>query len=177
MCTAYAFITIPHEILNGGTTSFSLVIHKIFGPDISLVVNIITILLLLLCYFFLGREYFKGALFSSVCYMGMFSVLETLHWSLPLPRFLCIPIAAILVGTGYAFCMWGKATALSFDTIALILHNKNKRINVARCIFIINVTVLLMGIIAYDWKAVLCGIIFSFLQSRVLWHLMDKLHF
>ena len=33
--SAYAFITVPHEIVNGGITSFSMVISNIIHCDIS----------------------------------------------------------------------------------------------------------------------------------------------
>lgn len=43
----YAFITVPNEIINGGITSFSMILEKLSRIDISIFVNLTTILLLL----------------------------------------------------------------------------------------------------------------------------------
>ena len=46
---AYAFITVPGKIINGGVTSFSMVLGQVCRIDLSLFVNLLTLFLLLLC--------------------------------------------------------------------------------------------------------------------------------
>ena len=43
---AYAFITVPKIILNGGVTSFSLVLQEWTGMDVAILVDILSVLLL-----------------------------------------------------------------------------------------------------------------------------------
>ena len=45
----------------------------------------------------------------------------------------------ILIGIGYYFCISARSTALGFDTIAIILHDRNPKINLALTIYICNV--------------------------------------
>lgn len=47
---AYAFITVPNEIVNGGVTSFSMILGNLISIDLTYLVDFFTILLLILCY-------------------------------------------------------------------------------------------------------------------------------
>lgn len=170
---AYAFITVPKIILNGGVTSFSLVLQEWTGLDVAILVDILSVLLIAVSFLFLGKTYFVGALFSSICYMGLFSLFHWTGWELPFPMLfgtpiLATPIAAVLVAAGYYFCIASQATAVSFDTIALILNKKNPRFEIATTMMVINIVVLLSGAATYSISAVVCGLIFTFLQAQFL---------
>ena len=56
--SAYAFITVPNRIVNGGVTSFSMILEEVTSINLTYLVDFITILLLLLCYIFLGKTFF-----------------------------------------------------------------------------------------------------------------------
>lgn len=170
---AYAFITVPKVILNGGVTSFSLVLEAWTGIDVAILVDILSVLLIIISYIFLGKNYFVGALFSSICYMGLFNVFHWTGWVLPFPEFLgtpilATPVAAVLVAAGYYFCIASEATAVSFDTIALILNKHNARFEIASTMMVINIAVLLTGAATYSISAVICGLVFTFLQAQFL---------
>lgn len=170
---AYAFITVPKIILNGGVTSFSLVLEAWTGIDVAILVDILSVLLIIISYIFLGKTYFVGALFSSICYMGLFNVFHWTGWELPFPELfgtpvLATPVAALLVAAGYYFCIASQATAVSFDTIAMILNKHNAHFEIATTMMVINIIVLLSGAATYSISAVLCGLIFTFLQAQFL---------
>ena len=55
---AYSFITVPNEIVNGGFTSFSMILGNLLSIDLTYLVDFFTILLLILCYIFLGKKIF-----------------------------------------------------------------------------------------------------------------------
>lgn len=63
---AYAFITVPCHIVNGGITSFSMILHNFINMDISFFTNAITILLLILCFFQLGKSFLLKSLLGAV---------------------------------------------------------------------------------------------------------------
>ena len=68
---AYAFITVPNRIVNGGVTSFSMILEEVTSINLTYLVDFITILLLLLCYIFLGKTFFTGTVFSCICYLDL----------------------------------------------------------------------------------------------------------
>lgn len=166
--SAYAFITVPKIILNGGVTSFSLVLQHWTQVDIAIIVDVLTVLLIALSYICLGMRYFTGALFSSICYMVLFNLFHFTGWEVPLGIWPSIAAAAVMVAAGYYFCISGEATAVSFDTVALILHKHNKRFDVAMTMMAINIAVLLSGAAAYHIMAVVYGLVFTVLQGLFL---------
>lgn len=174
MTSAYAFLTVPQKIVNGGVTSFSMIVAPLIGWDTAVIADLITILMLILCYVFLGKEYFKGTIVGGICYMVFFSGFHALGMDLPLFRPAAALLAAVMVGCGYYLCISQGATAVSFDTVALILHEKNERINVAAVMFGINTSVLLLGIFQYGVWSVILGIAFSAVQSFVLNTLLKR---
>lgn len=170
---AYAFITVPKIILNGGVTSFSLVLEAWTPLSVAVWVDILTVALIIISYVFLGKAYFIGALFSSVCYMVLFNFFHWTGFEIPVPDLfgtpiLATPIAAFFVAAGYYFCISAKATAVSFDTIAMILNKRDARFDIANTMMVINVLVLLTGAATYSIVAVVCGLVFTFLQAQFL---------
>lgn len=164
----YAFITVPNEIINGGITSFSMILEKLSHIDISIFVNLITILLLLLCLIFLGKEFFMGSVLSCGCYLLLFTFFHSLGIGLHLPLPVCVVIAGPLVGLGYYLCINAKSTAISFDIVALILNKKNPKVNIAFTMGLINILVLLTGFAVFGLLSVLYGIGFTAIQSLTL---------
>ena len=166
--SAYAFITVPHEIVNGGITSFSMVISNIIHCDISLITNLITIILLALCLFGLGKETFLKSIFSSLCYMVLFSFFHSLGFTLHMNQVVCLIIAAIMVGFGYYFCIIANSSTVGFDVIALIVNKRNASISIAKTMRLINIIVILLGFLTYGVTSIIMGIVFALIQTKVL---------
>ncbi len=169
---AYAFITVPMTIVNGGVTSFSLILGTVSGIEMALFVNGLTLLFFILCGIFLGRAYMMGSLLSCACYMGFFTFFRAVSlqtgiaWCGMMP--LAVVVAAVIVGVGYGFCISAESTILGFDTVALILHKYWPRLSVASTMAVINCAVVLAGFIVFSWREVVAGIVFSLIQARVL---------
>lgn len=165
---AYAFITVPNEIVNGGVTSFSMILGNLISIDLTYLVDFFTILLLILCYIFLGKKFFTGTVFSCFCYLILFSVLHGFGCFILVHPVIGMVLAGFLVGIGYYFCISSESTAVGFDVIALILNKKNPKINIALTMYLINTCVLLFGLLSYGIISVLTGIGFTALQSLTL---------
>lgn len=165
ICFAYAFICVPNEILNGGVTSFSMVLAKLLHIDISICSTILIISLLIFCYFFLGVNFFKGTLYSGLCYILFFDLFTYTKIALLMPAYISVPISAIMVGIGYGLCLNAESTTVGFDTIAIYLHKKYTKFSVGTWMFIINVLVLCMSMVVYGLWAIVLGIVFSKIQT------------
>ena len=175
MTFAYAYIAVPFGIVNGGVTSFAMVLDKNLPGNISFWTNTLYLSLLIIYYIFMGYKCFINALFSCIAFILFFTLFTAFPLMLPLPFFLAVPCIGILIGIGYYFCISARSTALGFDTIAIILHDRNPKINLALTIYICNVIVLLSGLFTYGIVSVIAGIICSGLQSFVLNLLTKKL--
>lgn len=168
MTFSYAFLTVPLKIINGGVTSFSMIVSGITGTDTAVIADGMTVLLIVLCYFGLGKDYFMGSILGGLCYMVSFSCFHSLNICLIQSRPVAVVLAAVLVGTGYYLCIAHHSTGVSFDTLALILHRWNPRINVAAAMFVINLGVLAMGTMYYGLESILYGIAFTAIQTLTL---------
>ena len=118
MSFAYAFLTVPQKIINGGVTSFSLILSGFTGVDTAVLANGITLVFLLLCLLCLGKEYFTRSIVGALCYMASFSFFHSLNICLIPERPAAVVAAAVLVGTGYFLCISQHSTGVSFDTLA-----------------------------------------------------------
>ena len=85
LTSAYAFLTVPNNIINGGVTSTSLLLSYYFHIDIGYIVTILIVLLLIFGRVTLGKEFFYRSLFSSVCYMVFFNLFHLIGISFTFP--------------------------------------------------------------------------------------------
>ena len=194
----YVLVMVPQGVINGGVTSLSMSMHRLPFAEllpVSFWVTVLTALIALLCFLFLGKDYFLGSLFSCICYVGFFDLFSAVipqSWldvivgfspvskllpenqSLLLGLIIEIICAAIVVGIGYYLCIHAKASTVGMDTIALILHEKNGRIPIAPAMYAMNILVLLLGLYTYGIRSVLCGIFFAGVQAGTLHVLLQK---
>lgn len=171
---SYAFITVPNGIVNGGVTSFSMILSSVTDLGISFYINCITILLLVLCLFFLGKSYLAKSIVSSACYMLFFSFFNGIGFGFAsIPMIISVLIAGLLVGIGYFLCLSAESSTVGFDVIALILHNKNNKIKVSKAMRYINLFVILLGLFSYGLLAVIYGVIFTYIQTTVVHLLLE----
>lgn len=165
---AYAKWMKPDKIINGGVTSVSMILEKVSGIPIIYLTNGVTIILLVLCFVFLGKENFFRSLLSSICYNLFFSMFYLAHFQVSINLPIDFLFASFFIATGYYCCISANASTVGMDVIALILHKKDEKINIAKTIRTINFIVLGVGLLTYGWFSVLIGILFSVANARIL---------
>lgn len=165
---AYAFITVPQGIINGGVTSFSMSLSRIFPLSVSIFVTITTILIATACFFALEIDYFKGSLFCCFSYLILFNGFSSISYHPTLPTVISIPLAATLVGIGFFMCINSKATTVGTDTIAIIINKKISKISVATAMYALNIGVMLLGLSTYGFISLIKGFVFTSIQMIVL---------
>ncbi len=184
----YVLVTVPYGIINGGVTSFSMILSRLPITELLPVnawVTIVTIILAILCALFLGRDMFIASLFSCVAGIGAFNLFTFItpqpvydvlfklgrigdNPIIPAGVGVELILAAIVVGIGYYFCLSNNATAVGMDTIAMIIHRRNDKIPVAYAMYAINIIVLLLGLYTYGIRCVIMGIVFAGIQAFTL---------
>lgn len=171
---AYAKWMKPNAIINGGVTSISMILNKATHIPLLYLTNGVTLVLLGICFIFLGKQNFFRSILSSVCYNLFFS----LFYLLPFSAQVNLPFdfigATLFIAVGYYCCITADASTVGMDVLALIAHKKRPTINVAKAIRFINYTVLLFGLLVYGIKSVVVGVAFSYANSYVLNYLLQK---
>ncbi|MEW5592834.1 YitT family protein [Peribacillus frigoritolerans] len=174
MTFAYAYLIVPNEIINGGVTSSALLLNALLGYNIAMLANLVTGLLLIICLVFLGKEYFFKSIVSSLSYMVFFNFFYSLNIQYDMNIVLVIFISSILIAIGYYLCITANASTVGFDVIALILHHKNEKIDIAATIRIINLIVLILGLLVYGYASIFKGIAFTLIFSYLLKKMLDR---
>ena len=168
MGLAYAKWMKPDAIINGGVTSVAMIINKATHIPLLYLTNGVTVILLFVCWYFLGKQNFFQSILSSIAYNFFFSLFYTLSFHLQINLLVDFVLASIFIAFGYYCCITSNASTVGMDVIALIAHEKNPKINVAKMIRYLNFVVLGFGFFVYGFKSVLIGIVFSFVNSWIL---------
>ncbi|MBP1043875.1 YitT family protein [Vagococcus sp. BWB3-3] len=168
MAFAYAKWMKPNQIINGGVTSIAMILAKVTSLPLLYLTNGVTVLLLAICYLFLGKGNFLRSLVSSCCYMALFS----LFYSLPFEATVNLPVdflfASLFIAIGYYCCISSDASTVGMDVIALAIHKRRPEVKVAVALRYINLLVLGVGLLTYGWFAITVGVVFSFVNSYML---------
>lgn len=141
---AYAKWMVPHAIINGGVTSLSLVLSKVLNMDVAYLTNIVTMLLLLVCWLFLGKVRLIKSIVSSLSYLFFFTCFHQWAFSVVINVPIDFVLSALLIAAGYYFCLSAGSSAVGVDVIALIIHQKNPTISLAKAIRWLNYTILVL---------------------------------
>lgn len=169
LTAAYAFLTVPNQIINGGVTSTSLLISHYLHVDISYISTPLTIILLIFGRIFLGKEFFIRSLYSSICYVIFFNFFHWTGITFPLPAFVCVVIAGVLVGLGHYLCLNQDSSTVGYDVIALYLHKLRPKWNPAIILRIIGMVILVIGVATFGIWSVVYGILFTIIQTQVIY--------
>ncbi len=173
LALAYAKWMVPHAIINGGVTSLSLVLQKMTRLPLPYLTNGLTILLLIICWLFLGKASFMKSIVSSLSYMFFFTLFYA--WPFQLTTWLPLDflLACIVIAFGYYCCLSEGASTVGVDVLALVLHQKNPKRSIAKMIRNLNFSVLALGFFTYGWVSVAVGILFSYVYAWFLAKFLD----
>lgn len=171
---AYAFLTVPNNMIDGGVTSTSLLISHILGIDITYITTTLALLLLLFGLVTFGKHFFFKTAYSCFCYIVFFNFFHLLNIMLTIPPIICIIVAGILVGLGHYLCLSQNSSVIGYDVIALFVHKNNKKWELATVLRIIGILILIIGTFVFGPLAVIYGIIFIIIETEVIHFLSSK---
>lgn len=164
----------PNNIINGGVTSVAMILEKISQIPIFYLTSGVTVLLLIFCWFFLGKGNFLKSIVSSICYNLFFTMFYLLKLNVQINLVVDFLFACIFIAIGYYCCISANASTVGMDVIALAINKKHPEFSIARGIRYINVMVLALGFLTYGVKSVVIGILFSLLNSYMLDFLLKR---
>ncbi|MBO0430781.1 YitT family protein [Enterococcus sp. DIV0660C] len=171
---AYANWMKPNNIINGGVTSVAMILEKISQIPIFYLTSGVTVLLLIFCWFFLGKGNFLKSIVSSICYNLFFTMFYLLKLNVQINLVVDFLFACVFIAIGYYCCISANASTVGMDVIALAINKKHPEFSIARGIRYINVMVLALGFLTYGVKSVVIGILFSLLNSYILDFLLKR---
>ena len=148
-----------------GVTGLSLVVNKKFGIEPSIFILIVNILLLILCYFTLGKKKMKNSLVGSLM-VPLFVYLT--EFIVPYVKFDNIELLVVAVfggvlsGLGYGIVYKTNYNTGGTDIITETI-SKYTKISLGKATWISDGLVVLSGLLVFSWEIVLYGFLVLYL--------------
>ena len=154
---------IPYHILSGGVAGIAVALEPFIHVPETLIANILLVVLLIIGGFFLGKEFVKNTILSSLTY-PIFTSLLSGRVELTVDPIVASFYAGLVGGAGIGLVLRTGASTGGMDIPPLII-NKITGIKVSTLVLITDGLTVLLGLIAYDMSTVLIGLISVFTTS------------
>lgn len=169
------FFVMDHDIPLGGVSGFAIGVQNLY-PEIQVgyLMTILNVVLFIISYIFLGKEYVGYTLYSSLIVSNTITLLENLvpiKSHLTEDVLLSMIIGVLLSGLGVAIVITQNATTGGTEIIASII-NKYTNIEMGKSILISDFLVVVFGMYAISIEAGMYGIIGLGLTTLVIdWYI------
>jgi uncharacterized membrane-anchored protein YitT (DUF2179 family) len=164
---AFGFITVPQSFSAGGVTGLSILVHRIVPISLSLILLFFNIIIFILGWIFVGKEFIFKTLMSSFLFPFILDFFSHFNYLQELQKdpLLSAILAGLLLGCGSGLVLRGNGSSGGFDVIGVILH-KYFHTPVSLPMYILDTTVILLQ--GNDLMHLLYGLTVIFLCSYII---------
>ena len=166
----FNLLQLPTQIVTGGSTGVSIILNSYFGLDPSMIIFIISVILLLIGFIFLGTEKASGAVVSAIVYpifVKMTADIST-YITVDLSDKILISIfLGVLSGVTTGMVYKVGFSNGGFSIISEII-SKYKKIPISNTSFVINLIIVMIGGASFGWTMVMYAIVVLYIYSVIL---------
>lgn len=160
----------PSKIVTGGSTGVSIILSTYFDIEPSKIIFVISLVLLLIGFVFLGLEKTSGAIVSTIVYPVFVELTANIdnYITVDLTDKVLISIfLGVLAGitTGMVYKV-GFSNG-GFSIISEII-SKYKKISISNISFVINLIIVIIGGASFGWTMVMYAVIVLYIYSIIL---------
>lgn len=173
----------PKNIMTGGITSFALLIKYLTNIETSIIVFMTSIVLLVLCYIFLGKKMVKRSILGTILYASFIKITTPVANLInlgELDTLLSIIYGSIILGFCQGFILKSGYLSGGFQVLYKICH-KIFKISIGNASMIINGTIIGLGLITFGisntFYAIITIFITNFITDRVLLGISESKNF
>ena len=172
VATAVFFLLIPSQTAVGGITGLAIVLSNIIPLSVSTISLIMNIILLILSFILLGKEFGIKTVYTSILTPVIVGVYERLfpnNQSLTGSSFMDVVLYCFFVGIPLAMLFNRNASSGGIDIVAKIL-NKLFRMDLGSALSIAGTCVAISAIFVYDLETVAISIFGTYLNGMAVDH-------
>ena len=151
----------PNNIVSGGSTGLSLIVKEIFGIDTCMFVLIISFILLIVSYIFLGKYDTVKALLGSIL-LPIFMEFSSIYYdkfNLQISSmFMVVFVGGILMGLGNGMIIRSGYNVGGFQIIYLILYKKFG-VSIGKSTLMLNSILIIVGGVFFGFDKALYAVI------------------
>lgn len=167
---SFNLLFLPTKIVAGGTGGLSIIAEHVFGWTPSIVIFVISIILLLFSFFFLGLEKTSGTVVATILY-PLF-----VNFTAQFVNYIKIDTSDLILISIFGGLISGLTSGLMFKTgfssgglniISQMLY-KYAHVSISKSSFVINGIVVLIGGIYFGWTMVMYAVIVLYINSLMI---------
>jgi uncharacterized membrane-anchored protein YitT (DUF2179 family) len=167
---SYALFLIPHQIVPGGVSGISMILHFLYNTPVGIIAIVLNIPLFIIGMRILGISFgFKSALAIIFTYLLIDFLIYSAHIQTPTDNeILAALYGGILLGLGLGLIFRGGASTGGSDIVARIF-NRFTNMSVGMWIMVVDfVVITLAGITTHSIELALLGYLALFLSSKIV---------
>ena len=166
----FNLLQLPSQIVTGGTSGISIILNSYFNIEPSQAIFILSLVLLVVGFIFLGIEKTSGAIVSTIVYPIFVDLTANIGTYLPVDLSDKILISIFLgvlsgVTTGMVYKV-GFSNG-GFSIVSEVI-SKYKKIQISSISFVINFIIVMVGGASFGWTMVMYAVIVLYIYSIVL---------
>lgn len=172
VATAVFFFLIPSQTAVGGITGLAIVLSNILPLSVSVITFILNVILLVLGFILLGREFGIKTVYTSLLtptVVGIYEKIFPNNQSMTGSSFMDVILYCFFVSIALAILFNRNASSGGIDIVAKIL-NKIFRMDLGSALSISGVCVAISAIFVYDIETVAISIFGTYLNGIVVDH-------
>lgn len=169
---AVFFFLVPSHVTVGSISGLAIVLENFVPLKISAITFILNIVLLILGFIFIGKEFGVKTVYTSILlplFLGMFEILFPENQSLTNDALIDTIGYIFLVSIGLAMLFNRNASSGGLDIIAKFL-NKYLRMDLGKAMSLAGMCAALSSVFVYDTKTVVLSVLGTYLNGIVLDH-------
>lgn len=166
----FNLLQLPSQIVTGGSGGISIILNSYFGVEPSTVIFIISLVLLLVGFIFLGVEKSSGAVVSTIVYPIFVDLTANIG------NYITVDLTDKVLISIFLGILSGITTGIVYKVgfsnggISIIseIISKYKKISISNISFTINLIIVMIGGASFGWTMVMYAIIVLYIYSIVL---------
>lgn len=166
----FNLLQLPSKIVTGGSSGVSIILNSYFEIEPSKVILVISLVLLLVGFIFLGIEKSSGAVVSTIVYPIFVDLTSNIgnYITIDLSDKILISIfLGVLSGVTTGMVYKAGFSNGGFSIISEII-SKYKKISISNISFVINLIIVLAGGASFGWTMVMYAVIVLYIHSVIL---------
>lgn len=166
----FNLLQLPSQIVTGGSAGISIILNSYFGLDPSTIIFIISLVLLVIGFIFLGLEKTSGAVVSTIVYPIFVKLTADIS------NYITVDLSDKILISIFLGVLSGVTTGMvykvgfsngGFSIISEII-SKYKKVSISNTSFIINLIIVIIGGASFGWTMVMYAVIILYIYSIIL---------
>ena len=166
----FNLLQLPSRIVTGGTSGISIILNSFFDIEPSKVMFILSLILLLIGFTFLGFEKISGAIVSTIVYPIFVDLTANIG------NYIQVDLSDKILISIFLGVLSGVTTGIvykvgfsngGFSIISEII-SKYKKVSISNTSFMINLIIVILGGLSFGWTMVMYAVIVLYIYSIVL---------